>query len=129
MVVRALAVWLLLLVIALVSGAARGALLQPRVGEAKAHVIGTLAVVAIFGFVIWLLVAWVTPTLEPARLWQVGFLWLGLTIVFETALARLVLGEPWHKVVDAYNVVQGKIWILVLLTVLIWPSVAGALRR
>ncbi|NIR44183.1 MAG: hypothetical protein GWN99_08675 [Gemmatimonadetes bacterium] len=129
MLVRALAVWLLLFVIAVASGAARGTLLQPRLGEAKAHVVGTLAVVAIFAFVIWLLVPWVAPTLQPARLWQVGLLWLGLTIVFETALARWVLDEPWHKVVDAYNVVQGRIWILVLLTVLIWPSVAGALRR
>jgi hypothetical protein len=126
---RALAVWLLLLVVAVASGTARGKLLEPRVGEARAHVLGTLAVVAMFGFTIWLLIPWITPTLEAPDLWKVGFLWFGLTLLFETALARFVLKEPWHKVVDAYNVVQGRIWFLVLLTVLIWPSVAGALRR
>ena len=68
MVLRAAAVWLLLLVIAIAAGSARIGLLEPRVGERTAHQLGTLAVVGLFAAAIWFTVPWTgqcCPTSPP----------------------------------------------------------------
>jgi len=48
MVLRAAAVWFLLLVVAFAAATVRSFLLEPRLGERTAHQLGTLAVVALF---------------------------------------------------------------------------------
>ena len=49
----ALGVWFVFLVIAFGVGAVREGLLRPRIGEPKAHVIGTLIAVALMMLVIY----------------------------------------------------------------------------
>jgi hypothetical protein len=128
MIGRALLVWLLLLVVAVLAAALRTSLLEPRLGESRAHVVGTIAVVAVFALLIWLVVGWITPTLRPANLLIVGLLWLVLTVTFEFGFGHYVMGHPWSRLHADYNIFAGRLWVLVLLTVLIWPLLAGVLR-
>jgi hypothetical protein len=44
----------------------------------------------------------------------------GLTLVFETFLGRVLGGKPWPAVED-YNVLAGRIWLLVPLWTLVAP--------
>jgi hypothetical protein len=125
---RALLVWLLLLVVAVAAAAIRTGVLEPRLGESKAHVVGTIAVVAVFALLIWLVIGWITPTVRPANLLLVGLLWLVLTVLFEFGFGRYVMGHSWSKLLADYNVCAGRLWVLVLLTVLFWPLLAGMLR-
>lgn len=41
----------------------------------------------------------------------------GLIWVFETVLGHYVLGDPWSQVLRDYNVLEGRIWPLVLLMI------------
>lgn len=129
MLLRAAAVWLLLLVVAVAAGALRVSLLEPRLGEARAHVVGTLVVVAIFAALIWATVGWIRPDLAPRALWTLGAGWLAATVAFELLFGRYVAGHPWQRLLADYNLAAGRLWPLVLLTLLLTPAVAGAAKR
>lgn len=128
MIVRAVLVWLLLLVLALGGAAFREGVLAPRIGEAAAHVVGTVVVVALFLGVIVLTVGWVVPSMDAGRLLRLGLGWTVLTVAFEFGFGRYVMGHPWSRLLQDYNVFAGRIWVLVLLTLLVGPWLIGRLQ-
>lgn len=128
MIGRALLVWLLFLVLAIAGAAFREGVLTPRIGQAAAHVVGTVVVVALFLVVIAFTVRWVVPSMEPARLVQLGVGWTVLTVIFEFGFGRFVMGHQWSRLLDDYNVFAGRVWVLVLLTLLIGPWLIGRLQ-
>lgn len=129
MILRALAVWLLLALLAVAAGALRETLLTPRVGPAAAHAMGTVVVVALLVLVIGLSVRWVVPDLAAADLWAVGASWLVLTVAFEFGFGHWVAGQPWERLLRDYDLLAGRIWVLVPLTVLLAPVWLGRLRE
>ncbi|MGD8727996.1 MAG: hypothetical protein PVH40_10145 [Gemmatimonadales bacterium] len=129
MVARMAAIWLLLLVIAIAAASLRERVLSPRIGDHGAHVVGTLLVVAAFAGVIWATVRWVSPTLDRGQLLTVGVAWLVATVLFEFAFGHYVVGHPWSRLLADYNLAAGRVWVLVLLTLLCMPAIAGELQR
>ncbi|HEX7127943.1 MAG TPA: hypothetical protein VF406_19475 [Thermodesulfobacteriota bacterium] len=129
MIGRAAAVWLLLLVVAVGAGALRVGLLEPRLGEPRAHVVGTLVVVAVFAALIWRTVGWFCPSRDRSALAAVGVGWAVATVVFEFGFGRYVAGHSWQRLLADYDVFAGRLWPLVLLTLLVMPVVAGEVQR
>lgn len=128
MILRAAAVWLLLLFVALVAATLRVKLLEPRVGEPSAHVLGSLLVAVVFAVLILALAPWVVPDLDARRLLVLGGAWTLATVGFEFGFGRLVMGHPWSRLLADYDLRRGRIWVLVLLVILVMPTVAGFLR-
>jgi hypothetical protein len=129
MILRATAVWLLLLVIAVAAGSARVGLLEPRVGERTAHQLGTLAVFVLFAAAIWLTVSWIEPGLDRGRLIVLGIGWAAATVLFELGFGHWVAGHRWSRLLADYDLPAGRLWVLVLLMLLLGPAVAGAGRQ
>jgi hypothetical protein len=129
MILRAVAVWFVMLVIAVLSGAARQSLLVPRVGSHAAHVIATLLVCAIIAALIAATVRWIEPSLETRRLVLLGTFWTAATIAFEFSFGRLAGGLTWSQMLADYDVTAGRIWPLVPVTLLLAPVLAGAWHR
>lgn len=129
MALRAAAVWLLLLVVAFATATARTYLLEPRVGERGAHQLGTLLVVALFAAVIWSTVPWIDPGLDRGRLIALGVGWAAATVLFEFGFGHWVAGHSWSRLLADYNPLAGRLWLLVLLTLLFGPVLGGAIRR
>lgn len=128
LLLRAALVWVLLAVIAIACGILRQLLLAPRLGDAAAHVIGTLAVVAIFTGVLWRTVPWVAPAWPARRLFGLGAAWTAATVAFEFGFGHYVFGHPWSRLLADYNLLRGRLWILVLLAILLVPPLAGRRR-
>ena len=126
MILRAAAVWFLLLLVAVSAGALRTSLVEPRLGEARAHLVGTLGVVLLFAGIIFATVRWIDPALEPRRLWLLGGSWLLATVVFEFVIGHWVFGHSWSRLLADYDLTAGRVWPAVLLTVLLGPRVSGA---
>jgi hypothetical protein len=129
MIVRAGVIWLVLLVIAVTAGIARTLLLEPRVGEQLGHVIGTALVIVVFSTVIWLTFDWVSPLADPLNAWVIGLGWVMATMLFEFLFGHYVDGAPWSRLVADYNVLRGRLWILVPLTLLFVPVLETLVRR
>lgn len=127
LIVRAVVIWLVLLAAAVLNGTFRVTVLIPRYGEGAGHVISTLLLCALIALLSWAAVGWVHPT-TAAQAAAVGFLWLALTLVFEFGFGHFVAHKPWAELLTDYNVLSGRIWLLVLLMTAAAPWLAGRLR-
>ena len=126
---RAVGICFVFLVIAFGLGAVREGLLRPRIGEAKAHVIGTLIAVAFMILVIYAFIQRVHGSCSMTDLILIGVIWLVMTVAFEFGFFHFVMGKPWEALLADYNVLRGRIWVLVLATVLLGPIIVGTLMK
>ncbi|MGQ9625254.1 MAG: hypothetical protein ACUVT9_07815 [Candidatus Bathycorpusculaceae bacterium] len=49
--------------------------------------------------------------------------------MFEFIAGHYVFGNSWEKLLADYNLLEGRLWSLVLLTILIAPYIANKLRQ
>jgi len=117
---RAVVIWLLLLIIAVLNGAIREALIAPRFGERGGHIISTAILCAAIILVAWFSMSWIGPKHGHEAL-EVGIVWVALTVAFELLAGHYVFGNSWERLIADYNVFRGRIWILVLLANLFAP--------
>jgi hypothetical protein len=120
MLLRAIAIWVLLLMIAVANGAIREAFLTPRLGEQAGHSASTAILCAVIFVVAWLSISWIGPNNGREAL-RVGLLWVALTIAFEFLAGHYLFGNTREKLLADYNVVRGRVWVLVLLANLFTP--------
>ena len=128
MITRALLAWCALMVVAVLNGVFRVAVLNPRLGERLGHVMSSVMLCTLIVALTWLFVRWIGPRSSAEGL-GVGATWLGLTLAFEFGFGHYVAGKPWHELMADYNVAAGRIWILVLLTTLFAPLLMGRARK
>jgi hypothetical protein len=105
----------------------REGLLRPRLGEPKAHVIGTLIAVVLMMLVIYAFIRRVHESCSMTDLILIGVIWLIMTVAFEFGFFHYVMGKPWETLLADYNVLRGRIWVLVLATVLLGQIIIGTL--
>ena len=117
------------LLIAFGVGAVREGVMRPRIGELKAHVLGTLIAVSLMMLVINAFIRWVHGSCSMTDLILIGVLWLITTVAFEFGFFHFVMGRSWETLLTDYNVRRGRIWVLVLATVLLGPVILGTLMK
>lgn len=124
---KSLALWALIIPLAITNGAFREKVLMGRLSPVTAQVLsGLLLMLLIQGFA-WLSIPWLGS--QGAATWfRIGALWLLCTLVFEFVFGRLVAGKPWGVLLEAYTFKGGNLWPLVLLVVLFAPYLASRLR-
>lgn len=121
---KAFLAWLGFAVLAVACGAVRVKLAEPLLGEPAAHVLGTLLVCALFLFIIRRFVARTGPH-PRGRLAALGLFWTVLTIVFEFGFGRYVAGHSWQRLLADYNILAGRVWVLVLVTLYAGPRLCA----
>lgn len=100
---------------------------MPIVGDLPPRQIGVLiGSLLIFG-VAYLFIRWVAAR-TPPQLLAVGLLWVVLTALFEIGLGRLVLGLPWERITEDYDVTRGGFMGVGLLFMAAAPWLAAWLR-
>lgn len=128
MVLRAVLIWCALLVVASINGAAREAVLIPRIGEVGGRAVSTLALSTFIVVLTWISIGWIAPR-SAQQAWAVGVMWVALTLAFEFLAGHYLFHNPWSRLLEDYNVIRGRIWILVLITTLVSPRVCAGLRH
>jgi hypothetical protein len=124
---RALAVWFLLLVAAVVNGVFRERVLVPRMGSQAGHVLSTVILCVLILALTWLTISWIGPPAAKTAV-AIGGCWLLLTLAFEFGFGHYGAGKPWSELLMDYDVLHGRVWILVLITTAAAPWLAGRLR-
>ena len=127
MYTHAVVVWCAILVLAVANGALRADVLIPRLGDELGHVLSTIALCVVILIVSWGSIAWIGPLTRGDTL-GVGLLWLALTLAFEFLGGRYLFGTPWPQLLADYNVMRGRIWVLVLVTTVTAPALAAYAR-
>jgi hypothetical protein len=119
---RALLVWVLLVVLAILNGLVREAVVSPRVGSAAGHVVSSILLAGLIALTAWLSIPWIAPG-TARRAW-----WLSLTVAFEFLAGHYAFGHPWPRLLADYNVLRGRVWLLVLATTFVAPAWAWRAR-
>ena len=120
---KALAIWLLILMLAVLNGALREVLLFPAFGKPLALIVSGL-LLALF---ILAVSFWLVPRIGPLRVaqaLQLGLLWIALTLAFELGFGYWVQGHSWSELLAAYTFKDGNLWPLVLVVIFFAPSLA-----
>lgn len=128
MLIRALIAWLVIVPLAILNGAFRESVLIPRQGGQMAGIVSTLLLSSLVLLVAWFLVPWIRPRTR-ADAWRVGVLWLALTLAFEFLAGHYLFGDSWERLLAQYDLAEGQTWILAVITTLVAPALAHALRR
>jgi hypothetical protein len=128
MIARAVAVWLGLALLASLNGAFRESVLVPRMSETAARAISTVMLSVVILMAALAAIGWISPA--PHRdAWRIGVLWVVLTLAFEFLAGHYLFRIPWRELTRDYNILQGRIWVLVLIVTAVAPAVAAAFRE
>jgi hypothetical protein len=128
MVVRAVLIWCALLVISSINGFVREAVLIPRLGDVAGRAISTVALSAFIVILTWACIGWIAPR-STSQAWMVGVMWVAFTLAFEFLAGHYLFHNAWDRLLEDYNLLRGRIWILVLFTTLVSPRVCAGLRN
>jgi len=126
--IRALLAWLVLLALAVVNGAARETWLIPRIGGSAGHAASSLSLSALIFLLSWVAIGWINPaTARDAFL--IGLAWLALTLAFEFIAGHYVFRKPWNELLADYDVLSGRMWVIVLVTTTLAPLLTANMRH
>jgi len=119
---KALLLWLAILVLAMLNGFFREAVLIPRLGRFDGLVASGVLLSLLVLLVAYLGEPWYGP--PGGRPWLIGALWLALTLLFEFGFGRLVQQRPWPELLAPYTFRGGNLWPAVLAVTAAAPRLA-----
>ena len=122
MILRYVFGWIILLTVAVINGAIREGVYKERLGELTAHQVSTLTGITLFGIIIWGM-SRLWPMESARQAWTIGMIWLVMTVCFEFLFGHFALGHAWSTLVHDYNILEGRVWILVLIWTLVAPYI------
>jgi hypothetical protein len=124
---KASALWLAILLLAILNGILREKVLIPALGSSP----GLIASGALLSLCIFLValaaVSWY-GTLVSSQWLLIGLFWLLLTLVFEFSFGRIAQHKTWIELFEAYTFQGGNIWPIVLAVTFISPWLAAKTR-
>lgn len=124
---KGLIVWLCIIPLAIANAGMRENFLAPMLGEAMALPLSGVTLSVLILLVAWVVVPWFGA--HPARVFiGIGLQWLLLTLAFELVLGRYLLGQSWAELIQVFNVLQGNLFLLAVLTCLIAPYLGARVR-
>jgi hypothetical protein len=120
--------WIPMPFIGILNGIGRQYGYRDLVGDLTAHQISTLTVIILFGLYVWLVtLKWKIPSAGQALV--IGLVWLGLTVSFEFLFGRIVMKNPWRTLFHDYNILEGRLWVFVLVFITLAPLIFYKLRQ
>lgn len=128
LLLKAFAVWLLILVFAVLNGSLREFVLLPILGKPAAFALSGILLSIVVLLAGALSQRWTRVSRLSHCLW-LGVFWLALTLAFEFAFGLFVQHKNWRELGDAYTFKDGNLWPLVLVACFCSPVIAHFMRR
>lgn len=114
-----IASWPGMVILAIINGLIREKVYGPSMSELSAHQLSSFIAIILFGLYIYVLTG-LFAIKSAGQAWMIGGIWLVMTIIFEFLFGHYVAGHAWSKLLHDYNLLQGRVWLLVLA----WTTVA-----
>ena len=124
----ALAVWIGLAVLAILNAVVREGLLSPAVGDYWGHVTSTITFLSgLFVVSYFYFGRYIDHSVR--ELVAIGLMWPTMTILFEFGFGHYVMGNSWDVLTADYNLLAGRVWSLVPLSMAIVPLLFGRILK
>ena len=117
--------WFLFMVLAIINAGVRNGVYKPIVGDLMAHQISTIIFIVLILIVTFSILRFAAIELTDNEALLMGGLWLVFTIAFEFLAGHYVFGNTWEKLFTDYNILRGRIWSLVLVTIVLAPYISN----
>lgn len=127
-VLKAVVVWIGILVQAIANGLFRELVLIPVFDKPLALALSGVLLSTMIIVTAYLTLPWFGR--RPLFYYvAIGLIWLCLTLIFEFTFGRLVQEKSWAQLFEAYEFREGNLWPVVLLVTAIAPAVAAKIRK
>ncbi|MCW9023938.1 MAG: hypothetical protein OQK73_04580 [Gammaproteobacteria bacterium] len=127
MLFKAIGIWLVIVVAAILNGMFRENVLEPAIGESMALSLSGILLAVLVFLVTLILVSFIGSSESEIYIW-VGFLWVVLTLSFEFLFGHFVAGKSWQEIMQVFNIKKGDLFIVVLFVTAISPWLTAKLR-
>lgn len=124
---KGLTVWVMFMFAEVLHGTVRVFWLEPLIGDIKARQISVFTGLAIILAIVIASIRWIGAT-RMTQLYEIGLLWLGLTVGFEIMLGRFVMGLSWERIASDYDLLHGGLMPIGLLVLTVSPLIATWIR-
>jgi hypothetical protein len=121
---RALLVWLVIIMAESVHGTLRTLYLAPAIGDFPARRVGVFIGTAIIFVIALAFTRWVGAQTRR-QLLGIGALWVVLTVAFEVGLGRAVMHLDWARILADYDLSRGGLMGFGLLAMFFMPLLAA----
>jgi hypothetical protein len=125
----ALLTWAIVALCAITNGAFRAFALQPVFGETLARMISCFMLITILLLISYYSLNRTKLRFSDKELLVIGAMWLALTLLFEFGWGHFVIGRSWDELLVDYDILKGRLWVLVLMFTLLAPLIAGRSLR
>jgi len=125
---RSFLLWLLFIPLAILNGASRDLLLTPALGDAMGQALSSVTLSVLILCVTMLFIRRIGVN-TLTWLLIIGSFWLVLTVLFELSFFLLVMGHPMDELLGEYDLFRGRLWLMVLATMLFAPLLAARIRK
>ena len=119
--------WVGLAVLGVLNGILRNSLYLDKLGDLRAHQVSTVVLILLIAIYTWAAGLFWQPE-NAVRALLIGVLWFAMTVAFEFIFGHYVAGHPWARLFHDYNILEGRIWSLVLVWTLVAPLVIYLVR-
>lgn len=114
--------WFPMAAVAIANGVLRQTTFGLHMAELRAHQLSTLIGVVLIGVFMWgALRVW--PADSAGQASAIGLVWMAMTLAFEFLFGHYAAGHSWRRLLGEYNVLAGRVWIVVPLWVAAAPYV------
>jgi len=121
-------IWFLFVLLAIINGTLRVALIIPLVGAYIGHVISSIIFIAVIFTVTWFYIKSRRITSKKIA-FQIGLIWFVLTVAFEFLFGHFVMNNSWDALIHDYNILEGRVWLLVLAAIMFAPPICCSFTK
>jgi hypothetical protein len=119
--------WFLFMIVAIINAVLRNGVYKPIIGDLRAHQLSTIIFIAIILILTYLVFRFSKMEVTTQQTFIIGSIWLLATICFEFLAGHFAFGNSWDKLLADYNILKGRIWSLVLITIFFSPYLSSKL--
>lgn len=115
--------WFILMVFAIINAGIREGFYVNFLDELQAHQMSTFTLMVIILVFSYVLLRFGGFEIDDGQAMKMGAIWLILTVAFEFLAGHYLFGNSWDALIADYNILSGRIWVLIPITVLLSPPI------
>lgn len=128
MIIKSIAIWLLIVPLAVLNGTLRDKVISPLIGEVCALPLSGVTLCLLIFVVCRFLFPFLPKGTQNDYL-MAGLIWMLLTVFFESAMGYFFMHKSLLELVKAYDFTTGNLWLFVTLFTGIAPWLTGKLSH
>jgi hypothetical protein len=121
-------IWFIIAVFAVANGIFREKILAPYLGEMLAVSLSGITLSIIIFTVTYLCFNLLSNNKSLVYLY-IGIQWVIMTLVFEFVFGHFIIGKSWSELLQVFNILEGNLFTLALLSSLFSPILVSLIKK